>query len=195
MNVVSVVPRRGPKRTKTPEEIRAKRIAHSKEYYLRKKNDPEFKARRAEWARNNKQARKKFKRKPHWKRSPKKPLTTEQKAKEALRKRRKRQENLEYARSYGRIARSIRRARESKAEGFFTKADIKTLMRTQKGKCVYFHACGNKLSSGFHVDHITALSKGGTNWPKNIQLLCVSCNCGKWSKDPLEFSRQQGLLL
>lgn len=31
-------------------------------------------------------------------------------------------------------------------------------------------------SEAIHVDHITPLSKGGTNLPDNLQLLCETCN-------------------
>ncbi len=194
MNVVSVPSRRGPKRIYTREEILARRRAFNVLYHQRRKNDPGYRAKRAEWAKKNKHKRK-IKKNLNRKYYPKKPSTPDQRQRDALRKRLKRQTGGEVAREYGRLARAKRRARENKAEGFFTKEDVATLRKAQKGRCVYFRVCGRKLSEGFHVDHIVPLSKNGTNWPKNIQLLCVTCNCSKWNKDPIEFSRQQGLLL
>jgi 5-methylcytosine-specific restriction endonuclease McrA len=35
------------------------------------------------------------------------------------------------------------------------------------------------LKRDFHRDHKTPLTRGGTNWPSNIQLLCRKCNVKK----------------
>lgn len=78
-----------------------------------------------------------------------------------------------------------RRALKLKADGSYTKNDIKKLKTDQKNVCV---VCGVDLDvSGFHVDHIYPLSKGGSNWPNNLQLLCPTCNRKKGSKTPDEF--------
>ena len=65
----------------------------------------------------------------------------------------------------------------------------------QKGKCAYYATCRKSIRNGFHIDHILALSKGGSNWIRNIQLTCASCNLSKQAKHPLVFARQIGLLL
>ncbi len=71
-------------------------------------------------------------------------------------------------------------ARKKKAEGKFTKADIDALYLTQDGKCA---SCLVNLEN-YHVDHIMPLILGGSNWPSNLQLLCVKCNCSKGPKHP-----------
>lgn len=84
------------------------------------------------------------------------------------------------------------RSRLNGAEGSHTGDDIKTLYEKQYGRCVY---CNVKLGSDYHVDHIVALSKGGSNWPGNLQLTCSDCNNRKRAMDPLEFARRIGKLL
>jgi 5-methylcytosine-specific restriction endonuclease McrA len=84
------------------------------------------------------------------------------------------------------------RARRKNAEGFFTAEDIDRIYKAQKGKCAL---CRVPLKTDFHRDHIIPLSKGGTNWPRNIQLLCQPCNQRKHSKDPIDFARKLGKLL
>ena len=84
------------------------------------------------------------------------------------------------------------RARFKGAEGSHTGDDIKALFVKQRGRCVY---CNVKLGKGYHVDHIQPLAKGGSNWPSNLQLLCVKCNNRKRATDPLEFARRLGRLV
>lgn len=84
-----------------------------------------------------------------------------------------------------------RRALKRSAEGVFTVQDIERIRLAQKGRCA---ACG-KTRKKLSVDHIVPLSKGGTNWPSNIQLLCKSCNSSKKDKDPLTFMQSRGYLL
>jgi 5-methylcytosine-specific restriction endonuclease McrA len=83
------------------------------------------------------------------------------------------------------------RARVNGAEGSHTGDDIKALYEKQRGHCVY---CDVELGSSYHVDHIVALSKGGSNWPSNLQLTCSDCNNRKRAMDHLEFARRSGKL-
>jgi 5-methylcytosine-specific restriction endonuclease McrA len=85
-----------------------------------------------------------------------------------------------------------RRARQSAAEGSHTAADTLHRLELQGGKCA---CCTKKVGRKYHVDHIVPLSKGGSNWPKNLQILCPTCNARKKDKDPIDFMKSQGLLL
>lgn len=80
-------------------------------------------------------------------------------------------------------------ARMRKAEGKFTKADIKGLLLEQKGRCNFCDADLDKVQ--WHVDHIIPLSKGGTNWPHNLQILCWRCNTSKADKMPDEWAKKE----
>lgn len=97
-----------------------------------------------------------------------------------------------YLRAYQRVYRlthrqysieheSIRQRRERLADGRFTFKDIQTKLVGQKYQCVY---CFISLADNYHIDHIKPLSKGGTHYPINIQLLCPTCNLKKGSKYP-----------
>lgn len=85
-----------------------------------------------------------------------------------------------------------RRARLLAAEGSHTAQEISTLLEKQAGKCVY---CSTVIHVGYQEDHIIPLSRGGSNWISNIQLLCQPCNCRKSNKDPMDFAREIGHLL
>ena len=79
------------------------------------------------------------------------------------------------------------RARLNGAEGSHTAADILALFDAQGGVCVY---CKRQLGTAYHVDHIHPLSRGGSNWPTNLQLLCARCNNNKRATDPAEYARR-----
>lgn len=89
-----------------------------------------------------------------------------------------------------------RRARKRNAEGSHTVADIRAILDKQMGLCAN---CNTKLlKSGkhkFHVDHIQALARGGSNDKYNLQCLCPSCNKRKNAKDPYDWAAEQGRLL
>lgn len=78
----------------------------------------------------------------------------------------------------------------ARAEGACTPDDIWRIYRQQQGRCA---AC--KEEKRLTVDHIVAITKGGTNHPKNIQLLCRPCNSRKGNKNPVDFMRSTGVLL
>ena len=84
------------------------------------------------------------------------------------------------------------KAKRRLAEGRFTTKDIEKILALQKGKCAYCR-CG--IRDSYQVDHIVAVTKGGSNWPSNIQLCCRPCNTRKNALDPLDFARSTGRLL
>ena len=85
-----------------------------------------------------------------------------------------------------------RKAKKKAADGFHTKADIQRIHAAQGGKCAI---CRKKLEPNFHVDHIKPLSKGGSNWPSNLQVACGPCNTRKRDRDPIDHMRSLGMLL
>jgi len=94
--------------------------------------------------------------------------------------------NPEAARARGRNY----RARSKQAVGSHTGADIKALFVKQLGVCIY---CRTPLGDGYHVDHIQPLSRGGSNWPDNLQLTCAKCTNDKRATDPEEYARRLSL--
>ena len=83
-------------------------------------------------------------------------------------------------------ANANRRARRRDAGGTYTAKDIRALYQTQDARCVY---CDASLAEKYHADHIMPLSRGGSNYIENIQLLCPPCNLSKGARDPEYFKR------
>lgn len=78
-----------------------------------------------------------------------------------------------------------RRAAKTAAGGFFTVAQIRALYARQVGKCVY---CSEpRPLNQMEADHIVPVSRGGSSWIENIQLLCIHCNRSKNCKTHEEF--------
>lgn len=85
-----------------------------------------------------------------------------------------------------------RRARLRGAEGGYSASDISRILKGQGYKCVYCKSC---IKDKYEVDHIVPISRGGSNWPSNIQCLCPTCNGRKWAKCPIQFAQENGMLL
>jgi 5-methylcytosine-specific restriction endonuclease McrA len=67
------------------------------------------------------------------------------------------------------------------------------LLAFQKNRCAICRASLKK--TGYHLDHIIPLSRGGKNIDSNTQITCPTCNLEKNSKDPIQFMREKGFLL
>jgi HNH endonuclease len=101
-------------------------------------------------------------------------------------------EHPEVVRELARINAHVRRARKRKAKGRFDARDIECILKLQKGKCAI---CRKPLKNDISVDHIVPLSKGGMNWPNNLQVVHRRCNSEKSDIDPIEFMQRNGRLL
>jgi 5-methylcytosine-specific restriction endonuclease McrA len=67
------------------------------------------------------------------------------------------------------------------------------LLTRQKNHCA---VCKKSLSkTGYHLDHIVPLARGGKNEDRNMQATCPKCNMEKNAKDPIAFMRSRGFLL
>jgi len=76
------------------------------------------------------------------------------------------------------------RARLNGAPGFFTEKDVQDCLAMQGGRCFY---CLTPLDEKFHIEHMTPLSRGGTNYPDNIVCACRLCNIRKRDRNAGEF--------
>jgi len=76
------------------------------------------------------------------------------------------------------------RAYKNQAPGTWVAEDVTAMWAAQNGICIY---CKTDLPSNYHVDHVIPLSRGGDNWPSNLQLLCPSCNISKRTRTHEEY--------
>ena len=78
-----------------------------------------------------------------------------------------------------------RRARIKGNGGKHTARDIQALLKLQRYRC---KACRADVRiSGHHVDHKTPICRGGSNGPRNLQILCPKCNFDKRDMTMREF--------
>lgn len=88
------------------------------------------------------------------------------------------QEHPERARATSRIVVARRRARRMMSGGMHTLTDWRALCERYSHRCL---ACG-RGDVGLTEDHITALSRGGSDAIENIQPLCLPCNQRKGTR-------------
>ena len=75
----------------------------------------------------------------------------------------------------GRAAAASRR--RERVVGSYTGQDVERLLVSQRGCCAW---CGRSfVVTGYHVDHVIPIARGGRNTRENIQLLCPLCNLRK----------------
>lgn len=79
-----------------------------------------------------------------------------------------------------------RRARLAKAEGDFTEEEFRTLCAVYDNRCSYCDRSTEEVGS-LVPDHVIPLSRGGSNWLKNIAPACQHCNDSKGTKTADEF--------
>jgi 5-methylcytosine-specific restriction endonuclease McrA len=82
--------------------------------------------------------------------------------------------------------------RRRMAEGYYSAADIRRIYADQTCRCAI---CKCSIEQGYQIDHIQPISRGGSHWPRNLQLLCAPCNVRKQAKDPLTHMQSLGFLL
>lgn len=72
-----------------------------------------------------------------------------------------------------------RRANKLDASGSHTPEDIQAQYDNQDSRCYW---CSNAVHDTYHADHVTPLSRGGSDNPDNIVIACPSCNGSKQDK-------------
>ena len=86
-----------------------------------------------------------------------------------------------------------RRATINGAIGKPSQGVEKNLLKLQKWKCACCKTC--LKTTKHHIDHVIALSRGGENSDRNLQILCATCNLQKGAKHPIDFMQSKGFLL
>lgn len=84
-----------------------------------------------------------------------------------------------------------KRAKYRNSEGSHTLQDILDLLISQNNLC---NGCQSDLVK-FDVDHIIPLSRGGSNSPNNLQILCPHCNRSKNDKTMEEWLEHKDKIL
>lgn len=74
------------------------------------------------------------------------------------------------------------RAKRRGAEGSYSAKDAQRILAAQGGMCAY--CCE---SENLHLDHKVPISRGGTNWPDNLQYLCAFHNLSKHARTDSDY--------
>ena len=78
-----------------------------------------------------------------------------------------------------------RKELEENARGYYTDSDIRKIRKELEDQCRF---CSAPLNRGGEIEHLTPLSRGGTNYPRNLTLACLNCNREKTNKTLEEYS-------
>jgi 5-methylcytosine-specific restriction endonuclease McrA len=89
-------------------------------------------------------------------------------------------------------AREWAQNRRHRKHGKLPYGTIPKMGRAQNWKCAI---CRTSIKDAYHVDHIMPIARGGKHEPRNIQLLCETCNVRKNAKDPIAYMQELGRLL
>ena len=73
---------------------------------------------------------------------------------------------------------------ERELVGFHTDSDIDAIRKRLVDKCRY---CSKPLKNGGELDHMTPVTRDGTNWPDNLTLACGACNRNKGNRTVEEY--------
>lgn len=73
---------------------------------------------------------------------------------------------------------------KSNAIGSYDASDVSYIRKKVGDRCFY---CGTRLLGGGEVDHMTPVSRNGTNLRTNLTLACRTCNRDKHNKTAAEF--------
>lgn len=77
-----------------------------------------------------------------------------------------------------------RKQAEINAEGSYTSDDIHKIRQMLGDRCRF---CGCTLDGKGQIEHLTPLSRGGSNNPSNLTLSCLKCNYEKTKKTLEEY--------
>lgn len=88
--------------------------------------------------------------------------------------------------------REFAKRRNSRKLGRLPRGTVQRIREMQRGRCAI---CRVSIKAGYHLDHIMPLALGGEHAPRNIQLLCETCNVRKNAKHPITYMRELGRLL
>lgn len=90
-----------------------------------------------------------------------------------------------------------RRARLENAPGHHTERDVLDLWERQEHRCAVpgctYPITAESGPDKYHVDHMQPLTKGGSNGPENLQILCRTHNLRKHNKEAKDWFAENGM--